>query len=56
MLGLSDFLIDLLLPKRGTWRPVSGGGPPPGVVVGKAAANGGEGCGTAACCGSALVC
>lgn len=41
MLGLSDFLIDLLLPKRGTWRPVSGGGPPPGVVVGKAAANGG---------------
>lgn len=41
MLGLSDYLIDLLLPKRGTFRPVSGGGPPPGMAKAAPAGNGG---------------
>jgi len=41
MLGVSDFLIDLLLPKRGTFRPVSGGGPPPGLAKAALTGNGG---------------
>ncbi|KAI7836449.1 hypothetical protein COHA_009666 [Chlorella ohadii] len=42
MLGVSDFLIDLLLPKRGTFRPVSGGGPPPGLAKAAPTGNGAE--------------